>query len=616
MSKKEHSFKENSKRTKRRNINTEKREKPISTSETVKKLWPLLKPHSGWLILSVAVTAAATLLTVVGPDLLGQVIDALKAQVDIKLSGGELSFEVLATIIGKLAFVYFVASICFFIQSFVMAGVTQRIIRDLRERINHKLSKLPLRYYDNNVSGEILSRITNDVDNLSNTLQNNITQLFSGLLTVIGVLIMMLSASWQMTLIVIATVPPSLFIVTYVAKKSKRYFSRQWTKTGELNGHIEEIYNGHKIVHVFSYQKEVLDDFDDINNELQHTSFRAQFISGLISPILTLINNIGYLLICVIGGLLATTAGSGVTIGSILTFITYSSMFTSPITSIGNVMNNIQSALASAERVFALLEEKEVPPDSVLANINGLKEKITFSDVTFGYLPNREVIRDMNINIKRGQVIAIVGPTGAGKTTIVNLLMRFYDVDTGKITIDGIDIRDLARSNLRKTFGMVLQDTWLFKGSVRDNILYSNPKATEEDMIAAAKQARADHFIQTYADGYDFILEENASNISQGQSQLITIARAILANPDVLILDEATSSVDTRTEILIQNALNDFMKGKTSFVIAHRLSTILNADLILVMNEGKVIEHGTHQDLLQQNGFYTELYRSQFVMPA
>ena len=492
-----------------------------------------------------------------------------------------------------------------------MAGVSQKVVYDLRRDIDEKLARLPLKFFDSHTHGELLSRFTNDVDNISATLQQSITQVITSVTTVVGVLIMMLTISPLLTLISIIVIPLSGILMMMVVKRSQKYFIGQQKKLGELNGHIEEMYTGHNVVKAFGHEKKAINEFDEVNEGLYDVGWRAQFLSGLVMPIINFIGNLGYVLVAVVGGVLVTKGR--ITVGDIQAFIQYNRQFTQPIAQVAQISNIIQSTVASAERVFELLDEEEVIPEPV----NPVKAKadcgaVEFEHVKFGYREDRILINDMNIKAEPGQMVAIVGPTGAGKTTLVNLLLRFYELNGGRILVDDVDITEMNRADLRKKFGMVLQDTWLFNGTIRDNIAYGKKNATEEEIIAAAKAAHADHFIRVLPEGYDTILNEEVSNISQGQKQLLTIARALLADPEIMILDEATSSVDTRTELQIQNAMKTLMKGRTSFVIAHRLSTIREADVILVMKDGDVIETGNHETLMAQNGFYADLYNSQF----
>ena len=585
-------------------------EKPKDFKGTVSKFLPLLRPFLPGLILVVITGMIGAVLNVTGPMLLGDIVDAIKQQADIKLAGGKLDFAQIRKVLLTILAIYGTSSVLSYIQHYTMAGITQSVVRSLREKVNDKLTHLPLKYIDTHSKGDILSRMMNDIDNISNTLQNNLVQIITSAVSFIGMLGLMFYVSWQLTLITLSVLPPSLLIISRIAKRSKRYFRRQWDETGELNGHIEEMYTGHNLIKVFDHEKQAIEEFDDINVELTKVSYKAQFISGMISPILGFVSNIAYVLICVIGGIYVISGT--LTLGDITTFFTYSKLFMQPLVDIGNIANRLQSSLASAERVFALLDEEVEIEDSYLCRIEEPKGAVTFEDVCFSYTPDVPLIEHMDLSVEPGQLVAIVGPTGAGKTTFVNLLMRFYDVTSGRILLDGCDIRDIPRDNLRSIFGMVLQDTWLFEGTIMDNISYGRENCSREEVMEAAKAARVSHFINTLPNGYETVLEENGENISQGQRQLLTIARAILADPAVLILDEATSSVDTRTEIHIQKAMKNLMNGRTSFVIAHRLSTIRDADVILVMNDGKIVEHGKHDELLAANGFYSELYRSQF----
>lgn len=585
-------------------------EKPKDFKGTVSKFLPLLRPFLPGLILVVITGMIGAVLNVTGPMLLGDIVDAIKQQADIKLAGGKLDFAQIRKVLLTILAIYGTSSVLSYIQHYTMAGITQSVVRSLREKVNDKLTHLPLKYIDTHSKGDILSRMMNDIDNISNTLQNNLVQIITSAVSFIGMLGLMFYVSWQLTLITLSVLPPSLLIISRIAKRSKRYFRRQWDETGELNGHIEEMYTGHNLIKVFDHEKQAIEEFDDINVELTKVSYKAQFISGMISPILGFVSNIAYVLICVIGGIYVISGT--LTLGDITTFFTYSKLFMQPLVDIGNIANRLQSSLASAERVFALLDEEVEIEDSYLCRIEEPRGAVTFEDVCFSYTPDVPLIEHMDLSVEPGQLVAIVGPTGAGKTTFVNLLMRFYDVTSGRILLDGCDIRDIPRDNLRSIFGMVLQDTWLFEGTIMDNISYGRENCSREEVMEAAKAARVSHFINTLPDGYETVLEENGENISQGQRQLLTIARAILADPAVLILDEATSSVDTRTEIHIQKAMKNLMNGRTSFVIAHRLSTIRDADVILVMNDGKIVEHGKHDELLAANGFYSELYRSQF----
>ncbi|EUJ63220.1 ABC transporter ATP-binding protein/permease [Listeria fleischmannii FSL S10-1203] len=518
-----------------------------------------------------------------------------------------------------LIFLFFVfllyigSSVFSFIQQYVMSSVAQRTVYDMRRDLKEKMARMPLKYYDTRSNGDILSRAVNDMDNIANTLQQSLTQAITAIVQIIGVLIMMLTISWQMTLIVVATVPLSIIIVGIIASKSQAFFAAQQRNLGILNDTVEETYGGQTIVKAFGQEKKTLVKFEEVNDDYYKAAKKAQFISGIMMPMMQFVGNLGYVAVCVGGGIFVTNGT--LQVGEIQSFTQYVQLFSQPISSVANIANVIQSTIASAERVFEIMDEEE-EQDMIPETIPTIKEeqgKIVFDHVKFGYSPDKPLMNDLQINVNQGQMVAIVGPTGAGKTTIINLLMRFYDVDDGAIRIDGVDTRDMTKDEVRAKFGMVLQDTWLFSGTIAENIAYGREGATLDEVVGAAKAAYADDFIRRLPDGYDTVLNEEGSNISQGQKQLLTIARAILSDPSILILDEATSSVDTRTELNIQLAMGNLMEGRTSFVIAHRLSTIRDADLILVMNHGDVIEQGTHQELLSENGFYADLYNSQFT---
>ncbi|MFC7678674.1 ABC transporter ATP-binding protein [Paenibacillus sp. GCM10028914] len=575
---------------------------------TFRRLTRYLKPHSGKLITVLIAAILSTIFSIVSPKILGEATTLLFKGI---MSGSGIDFIAIRNIMLWLVGLYLLSSLFAYLQQYVMAGVAQRTVYDLRKEVNEKLNRLPLKYFDARTHGETLSRVTNDMDNISSTLQQSLAQMITSLVTLVGVIIMMLSISPWLTLVVILTLPLSVIVTMMVAKRSQKHFAAQQEHLGHLNGHVEEMYTGHKVVKAFGRENQSIQEFDKVNDKLYNAGWRAQFISGSIMPLMSFIGNIGYVIVAVLGGILVTK--KSIEIGDIQAFIQYSRQFTQPITQLANIANVIQSTIASAERVFEVLdEEEEVPEASAPKQLSNARGEVSFEHVSFGYTPEKNLIEDMNIDVKQGQTVAIVGPTGAGKTTLVNLLMRFYELSGGRITIDNVDIKQMKRSDLRSMFGMVLQDTWLFNGTIRDNIGYGRAGATEKEIVQAAEAAHADHFIRTLPEGYDTILNEEASNISQGQKQLLTIARAILADPAILILDEATSSVDTRTELYIQKAMNRLMEGRTSFVIAHRLSTIRDADLILVMNQGSIIEQGTHDELLEQNGFYADLYNSQF----
>ncbi len=594
-------------------------EKPKDFKGTVTRLFMYFRPQSFQLMIVLVTAVIGTVFNIVGPKILGlattKLFDGLVAKyyaMKLGLPSPAIDFHYIATVLLILLGLYVISAIFLFIQQYVMAGVAQKTMYAMRKEVDEKLSRLPLRYFDTKTHGEIMSRAINDMDNLSTTLQQSITQVIVSAVTLIGVIVMMLTISPLLSLIILLTLPLSLLVTMGVAKRSQQYFRDQQRSLGELNGHVEEMYTGHKIVKAFGREQEAIEEFEKRNEKLYEAGWKAQFVSGIIMPMMRFIGNIGYVFVAVVGGILVTQ--NTLAIGDVQAFIQYAQQFTQPITQLANFANVIQSAVASAERIFELLDEQEEIPDAAdaieLAQPQGA---VQFEHVRFGYAEDAILMEDMNIDVHPGQMIAIVGPTGAGKTTLVNLLMRFYEVNGGAIKVDGIDITNIKRDSLRKTFGMVLQDTWLFEGTIHDNIAYGKENASEEDIHRAAKAAYSDHFIRTLPDGYNTVLNSEASNISQGQKQLLTIARAFLADPEILILDEATSNVDTRTEIQIQRAMAELMKDRTSFVIAHRLSTIRDADLILVMNHGTIVEKGTHKELLEQKGFYADLYNSQFT---
>ena len=582
---------------------------------TLNRLTGHLKPYKIQLLGVLLAAIISTVFSIITPKILGKATTKLYEGMIMKskgVAGAAIDFHYIFNIMLILAGLYIVSAAFSYIQQYIMVGIAQKMVYDLRKQVNDKLSRLPLKFFDSKNNGDILSRVVNDVENISNTLQQSLTQLITSVITILGVIVMMLTISPLMTLIVFLTLPLSILATKSVATRSQTYFKSQQKSLGELNGHVEEMFTGHQIVKAFGHEKKSIETFEEINEKLYHSGWKSQFISGIIMPIMNFIGNLGYVLVSVIGGIMVLK--KSMEIGDIQAFIQYVRQFSMPITQLANISNVIQSTIASAERVFELLdEEEEIPESNDAAILATPKGNVQLKQIYFGYKADEMLIENMNIDVHQGQTIAIVGPTGAGKTTLVNLLMRFYELNDGKITIDGVDITQLKRAHLRSLFGMVLQDTWLFNGTIRDNIAYGREHASEDDIVQAAKAAHADHFIRTLPDGYATILNEESSNISQGQKQLLTIARAILADPAILILDEATSSVDTRTEIVIQHAMNELMKGRTSFVIAHRLSTIRDADLILVMNHGKIIEHGNHEELLAQNGFYADLYHSQFT---
>ena len=554
----------------------------------------------------------STLFNVVGPKILGQATTELFSGLVAKVQGtGSIDFGKIGTILLLLLGLYLLSALFSFIQGWIMTGVTQRLCYRLRRDISEKIHRMPMKYFESKTVGEVLSRITNDIDTLGQSLNQSVTQLITSVTTIIGVIIMMLSINTIMTGVTIVILPVSMVLVMIVVKHSQKYFRAQQAFLGTINGQVEETYSGHNVVRAFNREQAVLDEFRETNKKLYQSAWKSQFFSGLMQPIMQFIGNLGYVAVTVLGAILA--AAGTIQVGDIQSFIQYVRNFTQPITQMAQVSNMLQSMAAAAERVFEFLAEEE---EDQLAEspvpASSIQGQVTFDHVRFGYDPNKIIIGDFSATVEPGQTVAIVGPTGAGKTTMVKLLMRFYDVQSGAIRIDGHDVRDFNRSQLREAFGMVLQDTWLFKGTIMENIRYGRLDATDEEVIAAAKAAHVHHFIQTLPGGYQMELSEDASNISQGQRQLLTIARAILADNKIMILDEATSSVDTRTEQLIQKAMNNLMKGRTSFVIAHRLSTIKDADLILVMKDGDIIEQGNHQTLLEKNGFYATLYNSQF----
>lgn len=587
-----------------------KDEKPKNFGPTIKRLVQILFKGNPIIMLVIITAAVSTVLSILGPAILSGAIDELNEQVQIKLSGGQIRLGFVLLMILELFLVYGFSSVLMYIQQYTMAGITQKIVCALRSRVNAKLARLPLRFFDLHAKGELLSRIVNDIDNISNTLQHNIISIITSAIMIIGVFAIMLSMNLVMTAITVAVVPVCAVIALKILGISKRLFRQQWDTMGELNGHIEEMYSGHKIIKLFDREQNAIEDFEDINNQLYETSRKAQFVSGVLPPFLNFINNLGYVLVCIVGGYLVVKGKF--TLGGITAFIAYSKMFTQPMVDLAQISNNLQSSLASGERVFSILDEPEETETENALPLPEFKESLSFNDVSFSYSEDKPLIKNMNFSVKPGQLIALVGPTGAGKTTFVNLLMRFYDVCSGSITIDGVDIKDLYREDLRSLFGMVLQDTWLFEGTVMENLRYGRLDAAKDEIYDAAKSARAHHFIINLPDGYDTVLEENGVNLSQGQRQLLTITRALIKNPKILILDEATSSVDTRTELLVQQAMSEIMAGRTNFVIAHRLSTVRRADRILFIDNGVIKEQGTHEELLEKKGLYADMYNSQF----
>jgi len=640
-------------------------QKAKNFKKTMQELWRYLKPFWISLIVVLVFTMASTVFAIVSPKILGNmtnhvvddfvnrtaydqlvsqlpegaqipagttgasmlqklpssVIDKIPSAARDVISGLDLSvrpsfdYQRLITIAIELLVLYLLSAVFGYVQSWIMTGITQKITYKFRKDISTKIGRMPLKYFDATTHGEVLSRITNDVDTVSQTLNQSLTQIISSVTTIIGILIMMFSISWQMTLVALITLPLSLGLIGFVVKRSQRYFKQQQETLGHLNGHIEEMYGGHNVMKVFNGQARSIAIFSKHNKELYGSAWKSQFLSGLLFPIINFVGNVGYVGVTVLGAYLAIQGK--IKIGDIQAFIQYVSQFNQPIIQTANIASVLQSTAASAERVFEFLAEAEETSDKINAKeLKNVRGSVEFDHVHFGYNPEKTIIEDFTAHIEPGQRVAIIGPTGAGKTTMVNLLMRFYEVNSGAIKVDGVNIQSMKRADVRKLFGMVLQDTWLFNDTIRENLAYGKPDATEEEITEAAKAAHVDHFVHSLPHGYDMVLDEDANNISQGEKQLLTIARAMLIKTPMLILDEATSSVDTRTEVLIQQAMDRLMKGKTSFVIAHRLSTIKNADLILVMRDGNIVEQGKHEELLKQQGFYASLYNSQFTAPA
>ena len=588
-------------------------EKKVRNSKkTLMRLLGYLAPRWKRIFVVLVATILSTVFTVLGPKVMGDTITIVFNGAYAKLTGtGEgIDFGKVGGMLGLLAGLYILGSLFTFMMQYLMASVAQNTVYDLRTDIFNKLKKLPLKYYDSHSHGDTLSRVINDLDTIGNTLQQSITQFIRSVVLLLGITIMMFTISPLLTVVALVSLPLSLFVIRPFLKRSQQYFLRQQNTLGNLNGHVEEMYKGHQIVQAYGQEKYALEEFDHVNEQLYDAGRRAQFISGIIMPIMMFIGNLTYVAISIIGGLLVIQRV--IAIGDIQAFITYTRQFNQPINQIANIANIIQQTIAAAERVFQLIDEEEEIPETPAGEITSANGAVRFEHVQFGY-DDTLLMKDLNIDVKPGQTVAIVGPTGAGKTTMINLLMRFYEVNGGAIKLDNKDIESMSRHDIRAHFGMVLQDTWLFNGTIRDNIAYGKTDAAETEVIQAAKAAEADQFIRMLPDGYDTVLNEDASNISQGQKQLLTIARAILADPPIMILDEATSSVDTRTEVYIQDAMNRIMEGRTSFVIAHRLSTIQDADNILVMDQGDVIEQGTHSELLEKDGFYADLYNSQFA---
>jgi len=593
--------------------------KPKNFWGTVKRLFGYMSKRSIAIIAVFVLAIAAVIFQIQTPKILGEatteifkgvMIGAQQMQAGQQVTEFPIDFEKVGQIILIAIGMYVISAVFNFLQQFIMTRVSQRTVYELRRDLDEKMNRLPISYYDTHSNGDIMSRAINDMDNIASTLQQNLTQFITSVVTFIGVLWMMLTISWQLTLVALATVPLSLIVVMIVAPKSQKFFAAQQKSLGLLNDQVEETYGGHTVVKTFNHEAADQVVFEEENDRLYSAGWKAQFISAIIMPLMNFIKNLGYVFVAVLGGI--NVANGNMTLWDVQAFLQYTNQFSQPITQIASLLNTIQSTVASAERVFEVLDEEEMTDEPSGLPVEDSEYKVRFDHVQFGYAPDKLLMTDFNLDVKAGEMVAIVGPTGAGKTTLINLLERFYDVSGGSIRYDGKDTRDLTRDELRSNISMVLQDTWLFTGSIYDNIHYGNEKATKEQVIAAAKAAHVDDFVRKLPEGYDTVLNEEASNISQGQRQLITIARAFLADPDVLILDEATSSVDTRTEILIQKAMGRLLENRTSFVVAHRLSTIRDADNIIVMNHGSIVETGNHEELMAQNGFYADLYNSQF----
>ena len=582
---------------------------------TLNRLLDYLRPHRSGLAVVILAGAVGTVFQVLGPKLLGlattRIFEGFVAKAT-RVPGAHVDFDYVGRILLWLIGLYIVANAFQYLMQYLMANVAQKTVYAMRQQVEAKFDRLPLKFFDSRTRGEVMSRAVNDLDSISGTLQQNLTQLLTSALTLIGVIVMMLTISWILTLVIVLTLPISIVIVARIAKRSQKFFMKQQMALGALNGHVAEMYGGHPIIIAFSHENNSVGTFDKLNANYYDGAWRAQFVSGIIYPTMMFVGNLGFVLVAVIGGLLVTRRS--IAIGDVQAFIQYGRQFSMPINQLSGIANMIQLTIVAAERVFELLDEPEETPDAPDAKtIASPRGAVQFDNVSFRYKEAVPLIDDMTLEVAPGQMVAIVGPTGAGKTTLVNLLMRFYDVDRGAIRVDGVDIREMKRGALRRMFGMVLQDTWLFSGTIRDNIAYGRDHAGNEAIVRAARAAQADHFIRTLPENYDTLINESASSLSEGQKQLLTIARAFLADPAILILDEATSSVDTRTEILIQRAMGELMRGRTTFVIAHRLSTVRNADVILMMEHGRIVERGTHHELLAAKGRYAELYHSQFA---
>lgn len=589
-------------------------EKAKNFKGTLKKLFVYLKPYYFKLAVVIIFAACSTVFTIVGPKILAKATDKLSEGIMAKVSNtGGIDFDYIGMICLILVGFYLVSALFSFIQGFITSSISQKVAYDLRSSLSKKMSRMPLSYFDKHSSGDTLSRVTNDIDTIAQSLNQSLSQVITSSVTVVGIFIMMLTISVKMTLIAVLVLPLSMLLIMFVMKHSQKYFSRQQKSLGDVNGHIEEMYGAHDVVKTFNGEEDSVKTFNEYNDALYDSAWKSQFLSGLMQPLSNFVGNLGYVSVCLLGGFLA--GGNTITIGDIQAFIQYVRQFNQPIAQLAQTMNMLQSTAAAAERVFEFLEEEELEAETVKIEtdeVEKLHGSVTFNQVNFGYLPEKTIIHDFNMHVHAGQTVAIVGPTGAGKTTIVKLLMRFYELNKGSIMIDGHDIKDFSRHDLRSLFGMVLQDTWLFNGTIKENLMYGKLDASDEEVKNACEMAYVDHFVNTLEDGYDTVLDEETSNISQGQKQLLTIARAFLKDPKILILDEATSSVDTRTEVLIQKGMEKLMEGRTSFVIAHRLSTIRDANTIIVMKDGDIVEIGNHDELLEKGGFYASLYQSQF----
>lgn len=589
-------------------------EKARNFKDTMTSLLKYLTPYRFTLIIALVLAIFGTVFTIIGPKLLGnattKLFEGLVSKV-MNAPGAGIDFTYIGNIVLILVGLYAVSAICSYIMGYIMTGVSIKVTYDLRKQIAEKINRLPMKFFDNKTYGEVLSHVTNDVDLISNTLTQSMSQMVTSVVTILGVLVMMFTINWIMALASLIIVPVSIGLISLIVGRSQKYFRKQQDYLGHINGHVEEMYSAHNVMKAFNGEEKSITKFEGLNEELYGASWKSQFLSSIMMPMMNFIGNLSYVVVCILGGFLAIQ--KTIQVGDILAFVQYVRSFTQPLAQTANIVNVLQSTAAAAERIFEFLGEgEEVPEPANPVSLKDISGAVSFKDVSFGYSPTKVIIKNFNADIKPGQRVAIVGPTGAGKTTMVKLLMRFYDVNSGAILVDGVNIQDIKRQEYRSAFGMVLQDTWLFNGSIMDNIRFGKLDATDDEVYTAAKTAYIDHFIHTLPNGYEMVMNEESSNISQGQKQLLTIARAVLANPKILILDEATSSVDTRTEMLIQQAMENLMQGRTAFIIAHRLSTIRNADIILVMKDGAIVEQGNHKELLEANGFYASLYNSQF----